>query len=92
MKYYGFRSKQNFIDELKAGEMCLAYKEASYDIWLDGLGNCIAMTTFGGCELTEEEHEATLKAYETVEELVDDYVFYDGVKLSEVLEMDTEDY
>lgn len=92
MKYYGYESKQEFIDVLKESEVQLEYREAVYDVWLDGMGNCIALTYLNGRYTTNEECDATLKAYKTVEELVDDYVFYDGVKLADVLEMDTSEY
>ena len=97
MKYFGypFASKEEFIEEIYLQEVSIDYKKAEYDIWLDGRGYCIGMNTFGtrhaARNVTGEEHERTIKAYKTPEELIDDYVLYDGVKLSEAMEMEWED-
>ena len=92
MKYFGEETKQDFIDLIYEGELSICYKDAYYDFWLDGNGYCIGMTSFKGKEVTEEEHHSSIAYADTVEELLDKYVMYDGVKLSDVLEMDTEDY
>ncbi|MCD7722728.1 MAG: hypothetical protein LUH82_02075 [Clostridiales bacterium] len=88
IRYFGWESKQDFIDETYQQETNIIYKKAGYTLWLDGRGYCIAMTGIDARETTQDEEENSLKAYDTVEELVEDYVFYDGVKLSEAIEMD----
>lgn len=92
MKYFGQESKQDFIDLIYEGELTIYYKEAIYDIWLDGNGYNIGLTVLNGKELTQEEMDKTIDYADTVEELLDKYVMYDGVKLSDVLEKDTEEY
>lgn len=92
MKYFGEETKQDFIDLVYEGELGIYYKDASYVFWLDGNGYCIGMTSFKGKETTQEEHDKTIAFADTVEELLDNYVMYDGVKLSDVLEMDTKEY
>ncbi len=92
MKYFGEKTKQDFIDLIYEGELTIIYKDATYDIWLDG--NCynIGMTYFKDKETTQEEMDKTIDYAYTVEELLDKYVMYDGVKMSDVLEMDTEEF
>lgn len=92
MKYFGEKTKQDFIDLIYEGELTIQYKEAYYDIWLDGNGYNIGMTYFKDKETTQEEMDKTIDNADTVEKLLDKYVMYDGVKLSDVLEMDTEEY
>lgn len=50
------------------------------------------MTFFQDKETTQEEMDKTIDYADTVEGLLDKYVMYDGVKLSDVLEMDTDEY
>lgn len=90
MKYFGEKTKQDFIDLIYEGELTTTYKDAIYDIWLDGNGYNIGLTVLNGKELTQEEMDKTIDYADTVEELLDKYVMYDGVKLSDVLEMDIE--
>lgn len=92
MKYFGEKTKQDFIDLIYEGELSICYKDASYVFWLDGNGYNIGMTSFKGKVATEKEHEKTIEYADTVEELLNKYVMYDGVKLSDVLEMDTSEY
>lgn len=88
MKYFGEETKQDFIDSIYEGELTVFYKDATYDIWLDGRGYCIGMTYFNGKQVIEEEHENSIGSAETVEELIETYIMYDGVKFSEAMEMD----
>ncbi|MCC8073065.1 MAG: hypothetical protein LIO62_02940 [Clostridiales bacterium] len=88
IRYFGWESKQDFIDETYAQQTNIVYKKAEYTLWLDGRGYCIAITSIGTRHATHEEHINSLKAYDTVEELVEDYVFYDGMKLSDAIEKD----
>ena len=92
MKYFGEKTKQDFIDLIYEGELTITYKDAIYDIWLDGNGYNIGLTVLNGKELTQDEMDKTIDYADTVEELLDKYVMYDGVKMSDVLEMDTEEY
>jgi hypothetical protein len=92
MKYFGEKTKQDFIDLIYEGELTITYKDAIYDIWLDGNGYNIGLTVLNGKELTQEEHYNSIDNADTVEELLDKYVMYDGVKLSDVLEMETDEY
>ncbi len=91
VRYFGRESKQDFIDETYQQESNIEYRRAEYTLWLDGRGYCIAMTSIDTRVATEDELENSLKAYDTVEELVEDYVFYDGMKLSDAIEMDVRD-
>ncbi len=92
MKYFGEETKQDFIDLVYETEVSICYKEAWYDIWLDGNGYNIGLTYLNGKEVTQEEHYNSIDNADTVEELLEKYVMYDGVKLSDVLEMDTDEY
>lgn len=92
MKYYGEETKQDFIDEIYEGEMDIYYKDAIYTFWLDGNGYCIGLTGRKSRDLYKGEHGDSIGFADTVEELIDKYVLYDGAKLSDVIEMDVEDY
>lgn len=46
MKYYGYDTKQKFIQEIYDCEIDIPYKEAGYTFWLDGRGYCVGMTYF----------------------------------------------
>lgn len=88
MKYFGEKTKQDFIDLIYEGEVSIGYKEAGYIFWLDGNGYNIGMTSFKGKKVSSNEHENSIAYADTVEELLDKYVMYDGVKMSDVLETD----
>ncbi|MEE3334244.1 MAG: hypothetical protein VZR54_08250 [Ruminococcus sp.] len=92
MKYFGEKTKQDFIDLIYEGELTLYYKDGIYEMWLDGNGYNIGLTVLNGKELTQEEMDKTIDYADTVEELLDKYVMYDGVKMSDVLEMETDEY
>lgn len=92
MKYFGEKTKQDLIDLIYEGELEIPYKDAAYLFWLDGNGYCIGMTGFTGRKVTGEEHENSIAYADTVEELIDKYVLYDGARLADVLEMDVESY
>lgn len=91
MKYFGEETKQDFIDLVYECELSIGYKDAAYIFWLDGNGYCIGMTSFKGKETTQEEHDKTIAFADTVEELIEKYVLYDGTRLADALEMDVED-
>ena len=88
MNFFSEETKQDFIDLVYATEVSVVHKKAEYDIWLDGNGYCIAMTSFDGKHITNEVQEETLQVFETPEELVENAVFYDGTKFSDAAEMD----
>ncbi len=92
MKYYGEKTKQDLIDLIYEGQLEIPYKDAAYLFWYDGNGHNIGMTAFRGKNLTEEEIKNSIAYADTVEELIEKYVLYDGAKLADVLEMDVESY
>lgn len=92
MKYFGEKTKQDLIDLIYETEVEIVYKDAAYTFWLDGRGYNIGMTGFTDKDITEEEQNKTIDFAETVEELLEKYVLYDGARLADVLEMDVEDY
>lgn len=92
MKYFGEETRQDFIDLVYEGEVDIYYKRAIYTFWLDGNGHNIGLTYFDEKNVTEEVQEKSIMFADTVEELIDKYVMYDGVKLSDVMEMDTTEY
>lgn len=87
-KYFGFESRQDFIDEIKEVEVWIYYKKSCYVFTLDGRGwNCIPERIADKEIYGKEMDELTVSA-DTVEELVDKVVLFDGVTLNEALEMD----
>lgn len=92
MKYFGEKTKQDFIDLVYEGEVDIFYKRAIYTFWYDGNGHNLAITYFDNEEVSEEVHSESLVYADTVEELIDKYIMYDGVKLSDVMEMDTTEF
>lgn len=87
-KYFGEASREDFIDECKAGHLWIFYKDSCYVITEDGRGfNLIPQNLKDGEVSAEYMHEHTISA-PTIEELIDVAVFYDGVTLGEALEMD----
>ncbi|WP_405354917.1 hypothetical protein [Ruminococcus sp.] len=92
MKYYGYDTKQEFIQEIYDCEIDISYKEVGYIFGLDGRGYCVGATYLKGKELSKEEMDKTIVYADTVEELIDKFVLYDGAKFSDVLELDVKDY
>lgn len=86
-KYFGEDSKQDFIDCLYEGEITIYYKDAIYDIWLDGNGYCLGMIYFKDKQVTGKEHEESIQAFETPELLCENAILYDGTKFSDGAEM-----
>lgn len=92
MKYFGEETKQEFIKAIYESEIEIPYKGASYIFWLDGNGYCVGATYLNGKELSQEEMDKTIVYADTVEELIDKFVLFDGAKFSNVLELDVKDY
>lgn len=87
-KYLGFESRQDFIDSIAETEWWIKYKESTYVFTLDGRGwNCIPQWLCDH-EATDEEMADLTVSADTIEELIDKVVLYDGVTLNEALEMD----
>ena len=91
-KYFGFESRQDLIERIEETQVYLYYKNSSYLFYLDGRGHNFVMASFDGKSLHGEEMEKTRIAAETVPELIDKAILYDGVPLSEAIEMDTDDW
>lgn len=89
IKFFGenCNSKQEFIEKIYEAEVSIVYRGDEYDICLDGRGYYIGMTTCGCRSTTQEEYDKSEKVYVTPEELVNNHTFYDGVKLSDAMEM-----
>lgn len=89
MKYFGYDTKQDFIDAIKETELWIYYKQASYVFTLDGRGwNCMVDEVYD--ENLGIDRDTTFSS-DTVESLIEMVTLYDGVPLSEALEMDTKD-
>lgn len=88
-KFFGlpYEDVHEFIEAIYEAEVSIDYRQAEYDIWLDGRGYCIGMTSFGTSNVTDEEHSKSVKAYKTPEDLIADYTFYDGTKLCDAMLM-----
>ncbi len=91
-KYFGYKSREEFIDDMYEGDVSFRYKDSSYIFTLDGRGyNCIPKIIDDKPLNTDEMIKMTASA-DTVEELIDKVVFSDGVTLNEALEMDESEF
>lgn len=87
MKYFGFKTKQEFIDEIKETELWIYYKQAAYVFTFDARGwNCMIDEAYD--KSLEIDGDTTFSS-DTVEGLIEKVILYDGVPLIEALEMDT---
>lgn len=91
-RYYGQDTKQDLIDDIYECESDFRYRDAIYTTWLDGNGYNFAMTSFNGKEVSQEELDKTIVYADTVEELIDKFVLYDGARFADVIEKDVESY
>lgn len=91
-RYYGHDTKQDLIDDIYECESDFKYRDAIYTCWLDGNGYNFAMTHFKSREVSSEELHNSIIYADTVEELIDKFVLYDGARFADVIEKDVEDY
>lgn len=87
-KYFGMKSRQDFIDEIHAGHLWIYYKNSCYVFTEDGRGYNLIPQTIEGREIDSPEMGELTVSADTVEELIDKAVLYDGVTLNEALETD----
>ena len=90
MKYFGYDTKQDFVDAIKETELWIYYKQASYVFTFDARGwNCMIDEIYDKNMKIDED---TTFSSDTVESLIEKVILYDGVPLSEALEMDTQEF
>ena len=87
-KYFGHRNKQDFIDSIREGELWIYYKDSCYVFTLDGRGYNLIPERIENREIHDEEMSKLTISADTIEELIDKAVLFDGVTLNEALEKD----
>lgn len=100
MKYFGSDSLQDLIDDIYESETGLLYKDTEYQTWLDGTGWCIGFIGYikachnGECpsNIPKDAHDKSIRSYETIEELIEQYILHDGTRLKDAVEMDCTDW
>ncbi|MCC8074246.1 MAG: hypothetical protein LIO62_09005 [Clostridiales bacterium] len=84
-KFFEPENNQNIENEISETELTLYYGEAEYDIWIGELGYYITMTNFGTSRVSDSTLKCFLQVYETVEELIENYVLYDDTPLAQTV-------
>ena len=90
-KYFGSESLQDLIDELYEVETSLFYKDTEYQTWLDGSGWCIGFLGYIGDSnpnIPNDAYDKSIRAYRTLEDMIENYVLHDGTRLKDAVEMD----
>ena len=84
-KNFGFKTRQEFIEAIYEGELWICYRASCYVFTYDARGyNCM----IDWIDVKPEKPYIDTFSAETVEELIDNVVLYDGVTLNEALEME----
>ncbi len=93
-KYFGSDSLQDLIDEIYEVETGLLYKDTEYQTWLDGRGWCIGFICYVNdndkdYNIPEDAHTKSIRGYETIEDMIEQYILHDGTRLKDAVEMDS---